>query len=58
LNPKGQGLGSPAVKSLLSLLFALIILVAFGGLAFFFLNLSGGAKLERVEQKAPAPGTE
>jgi hypothetical protein len=46
------------VKSLFSLLLAVVILVAFGGLAFFFLNLSSGAKFERIDKKAPAAPAE
>ena len=39
------------MKSILSLLFALLILVAFGGLAFFFINISGSAEFERKDKK-------
>ena len=39
------------MRSLLSLLLALLILVTFGGLAFFFLNISASAKFERKDQK-------
>lgn len=45
------------VKSFLSLLFAILILVAFGGLAFFFLNISSGAKFERRDKQTEAPVT-
>lgn len=45
------------MKSFLSLLLAFLILVAFGGLAFFYFNISAGAKFERLDKKdkeAPA----
>ncbi len=42
------------MRTILSLLLAFIILAAFGGLAFYYINISGGAKFERkVKPKAP-----
>ena len=43
------------MRTLFSLLLALMIFVAFGGLVFFFLNLSGGAKFERKAKATEQP---
>ncbi|MDA8977297.1 MAG: hypothetical protein QNL80_11450 [Akkermansiaceae bacterium] len=37
------------MKSLLHLLFAAVILVVFGGTAFFIYDISKGARFERVD---------
>lgn len=39
------------MRSFLSLLLAFIILAAFGGLAFFFMNISSSAKFERKDKQ-------
>jgi len=54
-NPHRYCLG---VRSLFSLLLALIILAAFGGLAFFFINISSTAKFERKDQAQEKPTTQ
>lgn len=41
----------PAVRSFLSLLLALLILGAFGGVAFFLWNISSKAKFERNDKE-------
>ena len=45
------------MRSFLSLLVALIIFLVFGGVAFFLVNTSMGAKFERTDKQAPV-GTE
>ncbi|MDE0825711.1 MAG: hypothetical protein OSA48_02775 [Akkermansiaceae bacterium] len=45
------------MRSLLSLLLALIILLIFGGVAFFLWNTSAKASFERTDKKE-APATE
>ena len=45
------------MKNFLLLLFAIAIVVVFGGTAFFFWDVSKGARFERLDQpaeKAPA----
>ena len=42
------------VRSFLSLLLAILILVAFGGVAFFLWNISSKAKFERIDKEPPA----
>lgn len=39
------------MRNFLSLLLALLILLVFGGTAFFLWNVSSGAKFERKDQK-------
>ncbi len=46
------------MKNFLLLLFALLIIVVFGGSALFFWDVSKGAKFERLDQSptgAPTP---
>ena len=45
------------MRSFLSLVLALLILVTFGGVAFFLWNISGEAKFSRLDD-APPPTTE
>ena len=44
------------MRSFLSLLLAVLILVAFGGVAFFLWNISSGAKFERLDKKETTQG--
>ena len=49
------------MKNFLLLLFALAIVVVFGGAAFFFWDVSKGSRFERLDQpaaEAPAPEEE
>ena len=39
------------MRGCLSLMLALVILAAFGGLAFFLINTSGGAEFARTDQQ-------
>ncbi|MDA0765778.1 MAG: hypothetical protein O3A92_03000 [Verrucomicrobia bacterium] len=45
------------MRSLFSLLLALLIFLVFGGVAFFLWNTSAKAKFERIDKKE-APATE
>lgn len=40
------------MKSFFSLLLALVLIVVFGGAAFFLINASQGARFERLDQPA------
>ena len=40
-----------SVRSFFSLILAILILVAFGGVAFFLWNISSKAKFERIDKK-------
>jgi hypothetical protein len=44
------------MKNLMLLLFAFLIIVVFGGSAFFFWDISKGSRFERLDQ--PAAETE
>ena len=46
------------VRGILSILLAAIILLAFGGVAFFFISISGEAKFERKDKQVEKPATE
>jgi hypothetical protein len=46
------------MKNVLLLLFALAIIVVFGGSAFFFLDVSQGARFERIDQPPGQTSTE
>ncbi|MGC6426855.1 MAG: hypothetical protein ACON5H_07670 [Akkermansiaceae bacterium] len=46
------------MKTLFNLLFAIAILVVFGGTAFFIWDISKGARFERVDEVAPANHTD
>lgn len=46
------------MRGILSILLAGIILLAFGGVAFFFINISGEAKFERKDKQVEKPATE
>ena len=45
------------MRSFLSLILAIVILVAFGGVAFFLWNISAKAKFERVDKKEATQGS-
>ena len=46
----------PPVRSFFSLILAILILVAFGGVAFFLWNISTKAKFERLDKKETTLG--
>jgi hypothetical protein len=46
------------VRGILSILLAGIIFLAFGGVAFFFINISGEAKFERKDKQVEKPAPE
>ena len=46
------------MRSFLSLALALLIFLAFGLFAFFYINISGSATFERTDKKEESPAPE